>query len=250
MQFFSKQTPNLINDTIKKQVHKIIKKKTISKYTISEKISHLMSYMYEHCIQKNLGLVIIITIITLFLIYRYYNKSPRSERYTSIVDDITSTITKHLKYDTQPSFDSLKSVSEQKEKVNYPPEPLPINLDGTVTLQKDLYPTQEFPILNTPNYNYNNVYEYPSRNYYTGVYNPYQNAQDTNIVNPLGYPNDFNSKTGEFVGQMTDYNKQNMINYQNIIDQQDQNLKTGLLHEGQYIRYDDPCLNIKPPYLE
>ncbi len=253
MEFYSRSKPNLINNDIKKKVYNIIKKKTTSKYTISEKISNLMSYMYKHFIQENRGIVILIVIISLFLVYRYYNKSPRKENYvnSTVLDDITNTITRHLKYDTQPSFDRLQSVDHQVEKVNYPPDPLPINLSGDkVVLAKDLYKTDKFPTLNSPKYDYNNVYTDPSRSYYAGTYNTYEQAQDTNILNPYGYPNDFNTSTGKFVTQMTDKNQQNVINFQNVIDNRDHNLREGLLHGGQHIRYDDPCLNIKPPYSE
>jgi len=253
MEFYSRSKPNLINNDIKRKVYKIIKKKSISKYTISEKISNLMSYMYKHYIQENKGLVIIIVIIILFLVYRYYNKSSITERYSNanVLDDITKALTKHLVYDTQPSFNRLQSVDEQAEKINYPPGPLPINLSGDkVVLAKDLYKVDKFPTMNTPKYNYDNVYTDPSRSYYTGTYNTYDQAQDTDILNPYGYPNNFNTSTGKFITQMTDKNKKNIMDFQGVIDNRDNNLKAGLLYGMQAINYDDPCLNIKPPYSE
>jgi len=255
MEFFSKSQPNLIDADIKKKVFKIIQKKYISKYTISEKISHLMSYMYKHFVQENKGLVIFVVVIVLFLVYRYYNKSPKTEKYTNnntVLADLTNAMTKHLVYNKQPSFDRLKSVDEQQtEHINYPPTPLPINLSGDkVVLAKDLYKVDKFPTLNTPKYDYDNVYTDPSRSYYTGTYNTYQNAQDTDIKNPLGFSNAFNTTTGNFITQMTDANKQNISDFQGVIDNRDNNLKAGLMNGAQYIKYNDPCLNIKPPYSE
>jgi len=56
-------------------------------------------------------------------------------------------------------------------------------------------------------------YEKPPRNYYTGTHNPYEHAQDTDIPNPLGFKNDFNTTTKDFLEQSTDLNQQNLADY-------------------------------------
>ena len=171
------------------------------------------------------------------------------------MDDIKNTLTKHLMYDTQPSFDRLQSVKGQEEKVYYPPDPLPINIDGKLVYTRNLYKDpNRFPILNTSKYNYNNVYTDPSLSYYTGTSNVYKNAQDTNIINPLGFSNKFNTTTGNFVNQMTDKNKQNILNYQTVIDNKNINLTNSLTQQPLNTNCTYGVTNLlpqlTPPYIE
>ena len=79
---------------------------------------------------------------------------------TENLDDITRSITDHLKYDTQPSFDRLQSIDGQQEHVNYPPDPLPINISGDeIVYTRNIYDEpKQFPTLNSPKYDYDNVY--------------------------------------------------------------------------------------------
>nr|QBK88930.1 MAG: hypothetical protein LCMiAC02_00230 [Mimivirus LCMiAC02] len=240
MNFFSGSKPNLVNAKIKNTVNEIINAETDNRYTISEKISSLLSNMYTKYIKKRIVYVTIFAIIIIFLIYRYCNRTIRPEKYKntlSIMDDIKNTLTQHL-YDTQPSFDRLQSVKGQEEKVYYPPKPLPVNINDKLVYTRNIYDDPNgFPILNTPKYNYNNVYTDPSLSYYTGTSDVYKNAQDTNIINPLGFSNKFNTTTGNFVNQMTDTNKQNILNYQTIIDNRNIGLTNSLTQ-------------LNPPYIE
>ena len=161
-----------------------------------------------------------------------------------------NTQTSHLRYDTQPSFNRLYSVDQQKEPVNYPPSPLPINIpDLGIVYTKDLYGyPKPFPNLNSPNYNYNNVYTNPQLAYYNGTYNTYKNAQDTNIINPLGYPTNFNTSTGDFINHMTNANKQNIVDYQTILDNINGNLVDALKLGPKYLDINSPELEMEPPY--
>ncbi len=250
MNFFSGSKPNLINDKIRNTVNEIINAETDTRYTISEKILNLLSNIYTNYIKKRIFFVAIFMIIIIFLIYRYCNRTIKSsrnygtqEKYKntpSIMDDIKNTLTKHLMFNTQPSFDRLHSVKGQEEKVYYPPDPLPININDKIIYTRNIYKDpKRFPILNTPKYNYDNVYTDPSLSYYTGTSNIYKNAQDTNIQYPLEFSNKFNTTTGNFVNQMTDKNKQNILNYQTIIDNRNIGLTNSLTPQlnTPYVEY-------------
>lgn len=292
MEFYSNSKPNLIGSKMKKTVYKIMKKG--SNNTISDKISNIMSSTYTNYVKDNLLLIISIAIIIIFLTYRYYNKKNRenfdksneanfnnSDNFNnpndqhSIVDNILNQ-TNHLKYDSQPTLDILKSVDDQKEKVNYPPDPIRIDIPKLNNLpnQKDqnyydncknynndtnqtiyarnIYPElPNFINLNTPNYNYNNVYDNNQLSYYTGTYNPYQHdisGQYGTIVNPLGFNTNFNQTTGEFIDGMTNLNKKNLYDYQSILDNMNNNLINSLKFGPEHLDINSPELEMDPPY--
>ncbi len=250
MEFYSGTIPNLVS---KRLIHKFNKTVTTvpnTGKTISEKVFAFTSYIYNNYIKEHKYLWLFIVGIVLFLTYRYYNRSGKKENYSAynLVDEIEDAIEKKLRYDPQPSFNPLKSVESQKKPVNYPPEPIPIRTNGKIEPKTfDPYTAKPFPPLNTPKYNYNNVYQDPSLNYYSGTYNTYKNAKNTNIVNPLGFSNKFNTTTGAFVGQMTDDNKQNIFEYQKILDNNRQNMI--LSAQPNKVNLVDP-LNLPKPYAE
>ena len=186
MEFYSKSRPNLIVPKMDKAMHRIMEE-NVNHETISEKISTMMMKFYESYIRPNKFIVLTIIIITVFLLYRYYDKKNKennknniddlksddfrgiysegvenfSEENYKILKDIKNLQTSHLKYDTQPTFDRLQSVEKQQQKVYYPPDPLPINLPNEgITYKREIYdPPKPFPFMNSPNYNYNNVYD-------------------------------------------------------------------------------------------
>lgn len=230
-------TNNLIGRSIKKEVHKIISKKT-GGGTISDGISSTVSDFYNKCIKNNFLVVLVLGTVTIMLVYRYYNKKSKvddskSEKKEEIIEedsvgrftkeeydimkDIMVDQTKHLKYDEQPSFDRLQSVNSQQEHVNYPPSPIPLNVPGQGLIEPKYDYSPQYTNLNNPTYDYNNVYQYPDRSYYHGTLNTYQNAQDTDITNPLGFSNQFNTTTGDFIGGMTSANKDNVVEYQKML---------------------------------
>lgn len=274
MQFYSNSKPNLVGQKIKKSVYKIMKKKS-DNITISDKISNMMSSFYNNYIKENKPITFFLLFTIIFLMYRYYNKKRDDEikkimnnenfRYDGVEDKIMNGIlkdqTSHLKYDTQPTVDRLQSVNTQAEKVYYTPDPIRIDLPSTekqgpknedrvnTVYARNIYADpRPFQNLNIPDYNYNNVYLNPQRSYYTGTFNPYENAQDTNIVNPFGFSTKFNTTTGNFIGGMTQANKQNVIDYQSILDNMNANLINSLKLGPKYLDINSPELEMEPPY--
>lgn len=257
MDFYSNSKPDLVGPMVKKSVYKIMKKE-IDNNTISDRISKLLTDFYKDYIKEYKLIVFLIIIFVVFLLYRYYNKEEKEEvkeKFTKeeqkIIDEIFNSQTKHLTYDSQPSFNRLESVNGQQEYVNYPPDPIPINIpDQGIKYTKSLYDySKQFDNLNNPDYDYNNVYEYPSRSYYTGTYNTYQDAEDTDIVNPYGWSNEFNTNAGKFVSSMTDANRQNIVDYQTIVDNMNGDLQDSLKIGPKYL---DETLapEMDPPYAD
>lgn len=257
MEFYSKSQPNLILPKMKKTVYKIIKKAP-NHLTVSEKVSNMMSEYYNSYIEPNKVVIFIALIIVLFLVYRYYNRTNTKdsvEKFSSdeynLLKDITDTQTAHLRYDSQPTLNPLLPISIQQEPVYYPPDPLPVNIPdaGTVYTRNIYEDPGPYPPLNMPiDYDYNNVYKNSSRSYYNGTYNTYQNAQDTDIINPYGYLNNFNTSTGDFIGQMTEANNQNLTDYQSILDNTQGNLYDSLKIGPNYLNSNIPESTMDPPY--
>jgi len=251
MEFYSRSKPNLIAPKLKKTIYKIMKDNSKNK-TISEKISNLLYEFYKSYIYENKVLILIIFLIIIFLMYRYYN---RKEKFANdddydVLKDIMGPQTSHLRYDTQPYFNNLKSVEDQQQSVNYPPDPLPVNIpDKGIVYTRNLYDDPDpYPKINTANYDYDNVYKNKSLSYYNGTHNTYNNAQDTNIINPLGYLNNFNTSTGDFVGQMTDENTKNILDYQSILDNNQSALIDSLKVGPVYLDTENYDLEMEPPY--
>ncbi len=80
-----------------------------------------------------------------------------------------------------------------------------------------------------------------------GTYNTYADAKDTNIVNPYGWSNNFNTTTGSFITGMTDMNRQNVYDYQTILDNMNGNLVDGL---GIGPKHLDDVPEMEPPYAD
>lgn len=250
----SQGQPNLLGDKMQSTIYKITKIKS-NNSTISDQISNSMSNFYETYIQENKVIALIIIAIIAFFVYRYYDKQQKEEENFSSQDynmlkDVIPMQTAHLRYDTQPTLNPLYSVDSQKEKVYYPPDPLPVNIPNLgMMYTRNLYgePNSFTPMINTDNHDYNNVYKNNSRSYYTGTYNPYEGAQDSNIPNALGYPVDFNSTTGDFVGGMVDSNRKNIVDYQTILEGMNQNIANNLGVGPKYLGCNTKS-KMEPPY--
>jgi hypothetical protein len=257
MEFFSNSKPDLVGPKVRKSVYNIMKT-DVTNATISDKISLMLTDFYKDYISENKTIFIIVVLIVLFLLYRYYNKEKQknkdyTEKFTideqNIIDNIMNDQTSHLKLDTQPSFNNLQSVNDQHEDINYPPMPIPLNIPNKgIVYTKNPYTYPSPPTnLNNPNYDYNDVYKNKSRSYYSGTHNPYKNAQDTDIVNPYGWSNRFNTDTGAFITNMTDANNQNIIDYQTVLDNMEGNLIDGLKLGPRHLN-DVP--EMEPPYSD
>jgi hypothetical protein len=253
MDFETGKPPNLIGPIMKSTVNKVIKKPTTNS-TISDQITTYVSDFYNNYIVDNKFLILIVIIIIVFLIYRYYNtknkkqQEPFTKEENNLIKQIQKYQTKNLEYsEGPPHMNPIISVEDQpKDQINYPPDPLPINLpDKGIVYTRNIYENPpDYPALNHVNYDYNNVYQYPSRSYYSGANNTYKNAQDTTIINPYDWSNKFNTNTGNFVTGMTNTNRQVLIDYQTSID----NEKAGMINGANdgYI----PPYNIEPPYSQ
>lgn len=222
MNYYSGKQPNIIPNRVKTSIDKIIEVNDINGTTISEKVMEFVSNIYNNYIAEYKLVVFVLLALVIFLIYRYYN---RKENYATLSDLDVHMGTQKLMYNEQPHFNPLYSTELQqkdpKNKVYYPPEKLPVLIDGKIHYTRDLYPPNrlkpETKFINTDDYNYNNVYDHNSRSYYTGTYNTYQHPHDTDIENPPGYPHHFNTDTANFIGPATEANRMNVQEYENII---------------------------------
>ena len=258
MDFDSSTNTDLIGPKIRKTVHHVLKKDTHNGGIISEKITLFVSQFYYDYISPNKLATFILILIIAFLIHRYYSKKKKFESFNYDADNSLSqeiaSQTNHLKFDTQPSFNKLLSLKGQEQPVYYPPDPLPINLpDKGIVYKRDIYNNPyntSNNFLNSPNYDHNNVYKYPNRDYHTGTYDTYKNSSDTDIPNPYGYPNDFNTSTADFIKQMVNSNKNNLSVYQSLIDNMNSGLKDQMKYGPQYLNPDLPEYTMEPPFSD
>jgi len=251
MEFDYNNKPSLIGTRIKKSVSNIMKKSS-DVSTISDKVTQIVMNFYDNYIYEFRFILLIIICFVVFLIYRYYNRTnkKREDFSNDLINTIVHNQTEKLWYNEQPSMNPLNSVRNQTEFVNYPPEPLPINLPNEgIVLRQDIYPPPPpFPFMNTPKYDYKEVNEQNSRVYSNGTFNTYKHAEDTNLINPLGFSNKFNTTTGNFIGEMTRLNKDNIYDYQKILDNTHGNLLDSLKIGPTYLDTSNFDTNIEPPY--
>lgn len=154
----------------------------------------------------------------------------------------------HLRQNIQPTFNPLYSVRSQQVGVDYPPGPIPMNIDGNIVPTQNMYPpSTTFGNLIDPEANYENQNYMEDLLYYTGTNNTYKNAIDTTILNPLGYPNNFNTTTGDFVTQMTDLNKETVADYNDHLKRK---INNTIINAEYGPKYTDCTINanVLPPY--
>jgi hypothetical protein len=226
MSFDIHNKPILINQQINTMPEAIVSK---SNSTISDKIAGSLSDLYNDYFKDYKAVIIICSAIIIFLVYRYYNKKERQEE----------------------EFNPLYSVNEQREEVYYPPDPLPVNLPnkGIVFTRKMYEEPNEYTGINTLDYDYTNVYKNPN-SYYSGTFNTYNDAKDTKIINPFGYSNNFNTNSGKFVSDMTRNNKNNITEYQTVLDNTHGNLINALKIGPSHLNSNIPEYNMDPPYSD
>lgn len=258
MEYYSLAKPDLVGPIMKNTMAKITQVGGDNN-TVSDKIVNMMTEFYESNIKENKVVFVILIAIVVFFVYRYYEKQDRGTQETYANQDLNELQPKidqqtaYLKYDTQPYFNPLLPIADQPSHVNYPPNPLPIQLPKQgLTYTRNIYnDPAPYPAMNPSagKYDYNavnNMDDNLSRAYYAGTYNPYKCNQDTNIVNSLGFPVDFNTTTGEFVGGMTQKNKDTVVDYQSILSNMNQNLADSLRVGPKYVNVDAPPMD--PPY--
>lgn len=259
MDYYTGKQPNLVGPIMKLTVNKVTKLQP-SNNTISDKITTYINDFYNNYIAENKMIVVVLLLVTIYLIYRYYavkEKKPIiTEKFDSnddeknLMKDIMEYQTRHLRYDNPPSMNPTQPLEDQEDDVFYPPDPLPVRLPKEgIVYTRDIYESPpKYPQMNHTNYDHDNVYKENSRSYYDGTYNTYQNAKDTNIVNPYGWSNNFNTNTGQFVTGMTNTNTQVMNEYQTGIDNKNGNLINSLNYGTEFINANKPGYDIDPPY--
>lgn len=262
MDFYTGKPPNLVGPIMKSTVNKVTKL-VPSNNTISDKITAYVNEFYNNYIAEYKMIVLIVLISVIYLIYRYYSvkeKKPLfadkiTEKFTedeekNLMKDIMEYQTRHLKYDNPPSMNPTQPLEDQEDDVFYPPDPLPVRIpDKGIVYTRNIYENPPpYPKMNHTTYDHDNVYKNSSRSYYDGTYNTYQNAKDTNIINPYNWSNNFNSNTGNFVTGMTDTNSQVMKEYQTFIDNKNGNLINALNNGTDFIKSNNPGYDLEPPF--
>lgn len=283
MEFYSKSKPNLIVPEVKETVHKIIKNSP-NNLTVSEKVSKMMYDFYKTFIEANKIIVLFFVIITVFLLYRYYNKknkdaTKKQETFKDVtefknidldtlnksLDNMQAQETQQIQalqaaaniqtssptYPNYPTFNPSQQTNEQYTHILPVPAPAPM-LPGQVGMQKGNPWTNSqsnnYPGIITAPFNVNSIQQgSQDRGSYTGLINPYQLAQDPSVPNPF-YTNNFNSSTGNFMAGMVNRNQQNMQNYSQMIDTRDTNLTNSIQYGPDYLNEDSPEYEMEPPY--
>lgn len=267
MDFYSGKQPNLIGPIMKSTVCKIMQKPAVNN-TVSDKITTYLSELYKDYIADNKIIILIIVIFVAFLVYRYYNAKTKTKKISNVdskeffsseaqkrknlLEELQDYQISHLKYDNPPAMNPLDSPDDDKDDIYYPPDPLPINIPGTgFVYTRNIYDQPKpYTSFNHVDYDYNNVYTNPSRSYYSGTYDTYQNARDTNIINPYDWSNNFNTNTGNFVSPMANMNNQVTADYQSILDNTNANLVNALKLGPKFIDLNKPDYEMEPPYAQ
>lgn len=213
MEFYSKSKPNLIVPEMKQTVHRIIKNNS-GNQTVSEKISDMMYKFYTDYIQEHYFLVIVLSFMVIFLLYRYYNKN-ENENETSTDE-----------------FNPLIEISEQEMDPLLEPTPVP-------ALKKE----QNYPYLINNSFTYPVDVYTPKRSYYSQAYIP---PYDTTYINEFGYVDD--SDRG--VNMLDVANRNNIVDYQQILDEMRGNLTNSLRIGPEYLNEHDPEYTMDPPYAK
>lgn len=251
MDSFTGRKPNLIGQNMQKTVAEMINKPKINN-TVSDKVMGSLSYVYDNYVKNYWIVIIIIICVTVYLIYRYNNKGQKTEVFVSRNNDIDKDLIDEYKKHQEDMLlnenihaNPLYNESDQYlPPTNYPPEKLPIRINDEIVYTTGLEHAKKETPLNYPkNYDYDGVYK-NKLSYYTGTFNTYDGAQDTDIENPYGWSNKFNTTSGKFVKSMTDVNRQVNNDYQTISDNINGKLVNNL--QSGISQYDS--FHIEPPY--
>ncbi len=231
MEYYSGSRPNLIGPIMKATVNKAIKRPAIGN-TISDKVTNHITKMYNNYVVNNKIPFFVCLAIISFLVYRYHCKKTNEQFNPHHKKKAQTLPYTHLQMNPTSPIDH----QDVDIDIQYPPDPLPINLGNREGKDNIVYTRDIFEHNNTSDllnddlsyiYDHNNVYNRSSLENYHGLYNTYQDAKDTDIPNPFGWSNDFNTNTGHFVSDMTDLNAAALGNYQKVLDTTRQNLFDG-----------------------
>lgn len=247
MNVFSNNPQNLIGRNTKMMLYNNIRKRPVIRPRLG--MDRLLSSIYKDFIIPNRVFVVLVLCIGLYLLYRYLNKEEYQEEFSEEDEEkllkMMEDQTAHLEQNEQQTMNPIYPLAKQQSNVAYPPGNFPINTGTEISmLNRNDFPQAPQEIsLGDPNYDYSAVYSNPSRSSYTGTTNLYRNAVDTSIQNPLGFSNQFNTTTGDFVSGMADTNNNNVMAFDSILKNSEQNMVNG----SQGSPYQDEPY-VVPPY--
>lgn len=207
-----------------------------------------IKWFYDNFIQPNTTTISIITILIIFLIIKYYiskvqkeNIKIKKEQFSNIDDELDLLIDDHhtdnYHINNQQHTFNPYNPQNNKDIIQHPQMPLRLNDDLVVPSNHSIANHNMMPA--------GNINQHGNRDYMIGMNNPYQGAEDTQILNPYGWNNDFNTSTNRFTSDNA---------YMNNYMQHQMDENNHLLRELMYgNNYNMPnnmnfLQNIEPPY--
>lgn len=192
MELYTNSQPTLISDKVVDSFSKMIKE-------ISDQNTSIFRKIYDNVIYPNLSIFIVVMLIIIFLLYRYFtyvddkpikqtetfspNNIPPRRRIFDEVEFPNERI-------TRPTFNPAIPVSQQQSYVNYLPDEVPVRVNGEL-------------VDNTQDINYYAPPNNPNTFQYSG---PYYKASENGLSDDM---------YKEFVSQ----NNQNLSDLNDIIRQ-------------------------------
>lgn len=168
--------PNLIGDNVIKALNVTMETKEPS-MTISDKVFQFGGYVFNTFIRENLLWIILIICFALFLSYRYYRKQ-RAEQARIM----------------NASLEKYEPVIVEKNYTVY---------DDLVSDVDNVNALNSLPVSNPT------LGNQPQERYYYNRYTPpYNNYTESPMVNPYGFPTNFNDTTGTFIDYSTMMNNE------------------------------------------
>lgn len=253
MEFYSNTKPQLISLKLRRDLNRPTGNQ-INSHIINDNITTFIMYIYKEYVEPNFILLVIISFISFILYHRYLEtQKQKNEQFNEIeeVEDILDKLDEESKQVSNPGIQNLPTFnplystqSQQQYHTN-----LDVNSDRQNQYNTHLQ-EQPNPIGNLYdfNYNYNNVYENPTRNYYSGNVNTYQNAQDSSIPNPHGYVTNYNTSTNDFGSYSTKQNNNTVEDYNDIITKMNNDFMTNLQSGPMNLNTNIPEPTMEPPY--
>lgn len=257
--------PNLINDVSDKVFDKYklvnIPQRKDGFELIGGDISRFIStYIspYSTLIWVLIGLIFFFFIDAVVKDAKLKRKQKKIEQFKDIkgsMEAILSSDLDELQYNPQHTMNPTIPLNMQERPIVRFPNDIPLNVGGQFQYINDT----DFPEF--PNETLNTIDQYPGNlvyglnnnngrlDYQTGLRNNYYDAQDTNIVNPYGWANDFNSSTKDFIQGNVDINQDILKRYGNYEEQMKEELMKSM-HMGPEFLDNSPEFDLMPPYAQ
>lgn len=201
MELYTNSHPILVSERVTSSYNKMITDMTLQNTSIFRKL-------YDDIIYPNLGLCILIFLILVFLIWRYWTVKSNKEKFqknhcVNIKDPIY--VSENTQYN--PSIQYFGGMDHPQERIARPTfnPSIPINKQQSYVK----YLPDTVPVINNCSY-INNVQEMP----YTS---PPDNLNSYQYTGPC-YRAGENGVSDDMYNDFVEYNKQNLSDYDNIID--------------------------------